>query len=145
MAVVFDNCSENLQSRSSTQSSQRGTEKIAQRKPKGRGFLKRKRRAARFLDPVFCLGIGFAVFQVSPPLGAYIGFAAFSLRVCESDMHEKKRDADMDLIDGLIASKWQAQTVEEFETGGKSHRKVSPPISSGIDEDLKTLIKNLNK
>lgn len=107
-------------------------------------FLKRNRRAGRFLDPLFGLAVGFVVLPFSHPLGVYLVAAAFCLRAFESEIFEKKTSANLDMVDGIIAGQCQAEAVEQFETGGKRTREAGTPVSSGIDEELKALIKKLN-
>ena len=104
-------------------------------------FLRRERRLARFVDPIVCVLIGVAIFQLSHALGAWLVFSGFCLRAYEFSVHMRDRNLSLDILDGMIRSEQQNQTVEEFEaTSGWHTHKDDNGIPTGLGEDVQSQI-----
>jgi hypothetical protein len=97
----------------------------------------RSRRPARFMDPLCCMLIGYAVSHVSHLVGMFLVFSGFCLGSCEHCVHLKQQTLTLDIIDGMIHSEHQSQTVEEFEASSGWHRpKNTEGLPSGLGEDI---------
>jgi hypothetical protein len=104
-------------------------------------FLRRNRRAARFLDPIACAGLGLALLHISHALAMWLIFSAFCLRAYEFMAHDRRQNLELDITDSLIESEIQAQFFER-----KAHGQDASPelpdagIPTGIGGDIKTKI-----
>jgi len=105
-------------------------------------FMRRNRRVARFIDPLFCALVGAACYPLSHALAGWLFFSAFCLRAYEFMIYERDRNLDMDTIDGLINAENQGQTVEHFENAeGTAPRPQSSGIPTGLGYDVQEHIK----
>ena len=108
-------------------------------------IFRSNRRAARFLDPIACAGIGIALFNVSRALATWLILSALCLRAYEFMIHERQHNVELDLTDSLIESESQAEMLESglhpqdssIETHGKA-------IPTGIGDDIRHKIKSPN-
>src|ERR1700742_1728638 len=78
-------------------------------------FLRRDRRDARFIDPLFWIGIGLACMTFLSALAVWILFSALCLRLFEFTMQEKELEKQLDTGDSLIDADIQNQTMEQYE------------------------------
>jgi len=109
-------------------------------------FCRRNRRTARFIDPFVCIIIGAALFPVSRFLAMWLIFSGICLRSFEYVIHQRERNRNLDMIDSLIISEAQGETVERFEEPpGAESQQPDPGIPTGIGDDIKSKIKKLKK
>ena len=106
-------------------------------------FVRRNRRVERFIDPIFFLLIGLAIYPIARALACWLVISALSLRYYEFAIHERDRDLDLDTIDGLINAENQSQTVEQYE----DVQDTRPPqqatgIPTGLGQDVREHIRN---
>ncbi len=103
--------------------------------------LRYERRLERFADP-FAIGvIGYAVVHFSPPLGCWLLLSAVCLRCYEWAIHMRDLNLNMDILDGMIRSEQQNQTVEEFETQSGWHKNAaSGGLPTGLSDDIESQI-----
>jgi hypothetical protein len=100
-------------------------------------FIRRRRRVARFLDPLACFLVGLAAVGLSPALGKWLMFSAVCLRIFEDTVYHRQKDRALDTIDGMVASKIQAETVEHFSKSAQhAHTQNSPGIPTGVGPDI---------
>jgi hypothetical protein len=106
-------------------------------------FCRRNRRMARLIDPIFCALIGLAVFPWSRALAMWLVFSGFCLRSYEYAVHQKQRNMDLDLVDGLIVSERQGQVVEQFEESHDAgQQQPATGIPTGLGQDIQ---ENINR
>jgi hypothetical protein len=104
-------------------------------------ILKAHRRIYRFVDPaaVFIFSMFFGVF-FSEPLARWFAFSSFALFIYEQTLFEKQLDRDLDILDGLVASEVQAETVKHFEgpQPGEEQRTLEETagIPTGVAFDI---------
>jgi hypothetical protein len=104
-------------------------------------FLRHERRLERFADPIFCVLIGFAVLPLSHALGMWLVFSGFCLRAYEYSIYMRDRNLNLDILDGMIRSEQQNETVEEFETKSDWRKNDnSNGLPTGLGEDLESQI-----
>jgi hypothetical protein len=101
------------------------------------GFCRRNRRCARFGDPMIVAAIGFAIFPVSRALGLYLAFSGFCLRAYEHMIFERELNRDLDLLDSMVRSEVQAETVEQFEPTPGAPAQSGGTIPTGAGPDTK--------
>jgi hypothetical protein len=106
--------------------------------------VRRNRRVARYIDPLFFALIGTALLPVSRFLALYLIFAAFCLRACEHIAWSNKRNRDWDLNDSFNLSQQQAETMEQFEQSPAAHPQKSEAIPTGVGSDISKKIKSQN-
>lgn len=100
------------------------------------------RRAARFLDPFFCAGLGMALLNVSRALGMWLIFSAFCLRAHEFTLHERRRNLELDITDSLVESEIQAQFFERRANGqSTSPETPSAAVPTGLGDDIAKKLK----
>jgi hypothetical protein len=105
-------------------------------------FMRRNRRVARFVDPIFCALVGAACYPLSHALACWLFFSAFCLRAYEFMIHERDRNLDMDTIDGLINAENQGQTIEQFENVNQPRQHQQPTgIPTGLGDDVREHIR----
>lgn len=102
-------------------------------------FVRRNRRVARYIDPVFCAGVGLALFPYSRALAIYLVFAGFCLKAYEYQVFDRERHRDLDMMDSLIVSEQQARTLEQYEQAKTAPQQQQPDagVSTGLGDDLK--------
>jgi hypothetical protein len=106
-------------------------------------FCRRNRRIARFIDPFTCMIIGVALFPVSRFLAMWLLFSGMCLRSFEYVIHQRERNRNLDLVDGLIISEAQGETVERFEESpGAQSQQPDPGIPTGLGPDIQEKIKH---
>lgn len=94
---------------------------------------RRNRRAARYIEPFFWAGIGFALLPFSRALAVWLIFAAFCLRGFENQIFERQRNRELDLMDSVIVAENQARVLEQYE---QSQNPPQPQASTGIPTGL---------
>lgn len=104
-------------------------------------FMRRNRRVARFIDPIICTLIGLAVFHFSKFLGGWLIFSAFALRAFEFTVHCNERNRELDTVDGLMRSEYQATVIEQYEQGPWSRPRTEQGVPTGLDDDVRENIK----
>ena len=105
-------------------------------------FCRRFRRVARFVDPFFCILVGFGMLAESTALGCWLIIAGTAVRIFEDAVHRKELNRDLDILDSLILSEVHGGTVETFDDSAPhSPQSSSQPIPTGIAPDIKTSIK----
>jgi hypothetical protein len=100
-------------------------------------FCRRNRRVARFVDPLVCAAVGVALFPVSRVLGLYLAFSGFCLRAYEYMIYERELSRDLDLLDSMVRSEVQAETVEQFEPTPGAPAQSDGAIPTGLGMDTK--------
>ena len=106
-------------------------------------FFRHERRLARFLDPLFCAVVGFALLHVSPALGAWIIFSALCLRLTEFAVYRLELNQKLDMVDGMSFAEVQAGTVEHFaEPPARESRprQSAQGIPTGLGDDIERKI-----
>lgn len=99
------------------------------------GFCRCNRRLERFLDPIVVAAIGFALFPISRTLGLYLAFSGFCLRAYEFMIYERELHRDLDLLDSMVRSEVQAETVERFESAPGAPVPSDSAIPTGAAAD----------
>jgi hypothetical protein len=103
--------------------------------------LRCERRLERFVDPIACGLIGYAVLHLSPALGLWLMASAVSLRSYEWAIHMRDLNLNLDILDGMIRSEQQNQTVEEFEAQSGWHKnEASGGLPTGLGADLESQV-----
>lgn len=104
-------------------------------------FFRRNRRTARFIDPVFIFLCGVVLLPGFPAVGVWLMFAACALGSIEATAHRKQRDMEITMVDNLVFSEYQGETVERFEQAPARQQRQEAPIATGLGDDLKEKIK----
>lgn len=109
-------------------------------------FCRRNRRIARLIDPIVCVLIGVAFFPVSHALAVWLIFSGFCLRSYEYIIHQRERNSELDMVDGLIDAERQGQTVAQFETVSNPRpRQQATGIPTGLGPDVREHIKRRSR
>ena len=91
----------------------------------------------RFVDPFFCIILGFAVLAESTALGCWLIIAGTAVRIFEDAVHRKELNRDLDILDSLIISEVHGGTVEKFDDSAPhSSQSSSPPVPTGLAPDV---------
>ena len=105
-------------------------------------FLRRNRRIARTVDPIFCIIIGVMIWQYFPALGGWMFFSGVCLAGLEGEVHRKERNQTLDMVDSIVASEIQGETVEEFEEDPTpEQQRPTSGVPSGLGDDIHQNIK----
>lgn len=99
-------------------------------------FARRNRRAARYIEPLFWAGLGFALLPFSRALAVWLIFAALCLRFFENEVFQRQRNRDLDLMDSVIIAERQGATLEHYEQAQKPQQQTSTGIPTGLGEDI---------
>jgi hypothetical protein len=100
-------------------------------------FVRRNRRVARYIEPLFWAGLGFALLPFSRALALWLIFAAFCLRGFEDQVFRRLRNRDLDLMDSIIVAEDQALTLEQYEQAHHPpQHQNSPGIPTGLGDDI---------
>lgn len=100
-------------------------------------FVRRNRRVARYVEPVFFAGIGLALLPYSRALAVWLIFAAFCLRGFEDQVFRRERNRDLDLMDSIIVAEEQTRVLELYEQANNPpQHQVSPGIPAGLGGDI---------
>jgi hypothetical protein len=104
-------------------------------------FARRNRRVARFVDPIFCAAVGLMLFPFSRALGMWLVFSGLCLRAYEDQIFRRERNRDLDIIDSLIISEHQSETLEQFEQSqAPAQFQPDAGIPTGLGDDVQTQI-----
>ena len=106
-------------------------------------FLKRERRLARFVDPLFFGMLGAALFQFSPLLGAWIIFSAGCVRIVEQAAYNRAITRELDTVDGLVMSEIQGEQIEQFTAPpqiSEQSKQKPQSIPTGLSADIQQQI-----
>lgn len=106
-------------------------------------FIRRNRKIARIIDPIFCILLGLMMIHVSPMLTVWLLFTGICLRALEDDVHRREKERELDLIDSLIESQHQAQIVDKFDYIPVQPKQSKPGITTGIGKDIEGKIRRL--
>ena len=104
-------------------------------------FFRRNRRTARFIDPMFIFLCGALILPGFRAVGLWLMFAACALVSIEATAHRKQRDREIDLVDGMVFSEYQSDTVEKFEQAPAKKQQQQEAIATGLGDDLKEKIR----
>ena len=108
-------------------------------------FIRRDRRVARIVDPIFWTIVGFLLLPYSRALGIYLIFAASCLRVFEHQLFQRERKREFDMIDSLIEAQGQAQTLDQHEEPQNPQRHFNHPgVPTGLGKDIQKKIQKQN-
>jgi hypothetical protein len=100
-------------------------------------FCRRDRRIARFVDPMFCLLVGIFLLPYSSALGVWLMFAGMAVSCLENSVRKRELLMNLDMVDGLIESHAQGQTVEELRSGPTGQRQQpTPGVPTGVGSDI---------
>jgi len=107
------------------------------------GFIRNERRIARYVDPLVCIVIGFALIRYSVCLALWLLFAGVALRAYEDAVYKRELRQRLDTIDGLVVSEIQADTVERFsdQTAVKPQQQRTG-LPTGLGNDIHERIKS---
>ena len=108
-------------------------------------FVRRHRLIARWVEPLLWFALAYWLAQRGAVAEAlWIGFCAMFLRAAEEYTHRRERNRDMDMVDGLVASEVQSDTVEQFSQSGTSAASAAVAsggaIATGLSPELKALM-----
>ena len=95
-------------------------------------FMRGYRRIYRFLDPLACVIVGLIVMSLSTSLGIWIVFSSIALRIFEEDLFEKALARDLDILDGLISSEIQVESVKHFDGPQPDQKALALEDTAGI-------------
>jgi hypothetical protein len=105
-------------------------------------FIRRNRKIARHFDPLFIMAIGAGLIAYSSALGCWLIFAGLCLSSLEASVHQKEINMQLDMIDGLISSDNQNETVEQLGAIPGGHRKQTRSgIPTGLASDVEQHLK----
>ena len=107
-------------------------------------FSQSHRRINRFVDPIAVCIVGFVALAVSHLLGLWLEVAALFLYVYEQQLYEAMLNHDLDILDGLIASEVQGETVKHFQQAQPEDKVRSiddtAGIPTGVAPDIERLV-----
>jgi hypothetical protein len=110
-------------------------------------FLRKERRVERFLDPAFCLILGFPVAKyLSPALGGWFVFSGICLRAYEAEVYKRELQRELDLVDSMVESENQEEVIEHYSVRieNQSGRSVNG-IPTGCSADIQKTITRRTK
>ncbi len=101
-------------------------------------FVLRHRLIERFIEPPLFGYLGWlCCTYLSTALGGWLIFAAICFFITEASVTERERERQMDMVDGLVASEVQSETVERFSPPADSHAAHSDDvIRTGVSDDI---------
>ena len=99
-------------------------------------LFRRNRRTARFLDPAFIFLCGAVILPGFRALGVWLMFAACALASIEATVHRKQRDMEITMVDNLVFSEYQGETVERFEQAPARQQRQEAAIATGLGDDI---------
>ena len=101
------------------------------------GFVERNRLIPRFVQPAYFFGIGMGIVKAVPALGGWLALAGACLFVTESLAHERLRNEQMDVMDGLANSSIHSETVDRFSPPSDTQENIaSAGIPTGLGADI---------
>jgi len=105
--------------------------------PKLPAFLRRNRRIARTADPILCVTVAMYSWQFFPALGFWLFFSGMCLAGFEGDVHRRDRNQTLDMVDSIITSEIQSDTIEEFEEApNATPQEPAAGIPAGLGDDI---------
>ncbi|TAL00755.1 MAG: hypothetical protein EPO07_09270 [Verrucomicrobia bacterium] len=105
-------------------------------------FLRRNRRDGRFIDPLFCMTVGFILLPYSKALAMWLVFSGFCLRLFEFTVHEREQENELDLKDSLVEAEQNSRTVEQSEhVPDEMPEQSDAGIPTGIGSDISEQVK----
>ena len=100
-------------------------------------FVRRNRRAARYLDPIIFALIGVALLPYSRALATFLVFSAFCLKGSEDLVFRNHRNRQLDLSDSIFIAEQQLKTLEQMEqTQDAPQHQPDAGIPTGLAEDI---------
>ena len=106
-------------------------------------YLRQNRRAARFLDPLVCAGIGFILLPYSRALAMWLIFSALCLRAYEYNIHVVDLEIELDLKDSLIESGRHSEILEQGEPSPDAMpNQPDAGVPTGLGDDIRNQIRN---
>lgn len=99
-------------------------------------FMLRHRRVARYVEPLFWMGIGFVMMPFMALLGFWLIFAGLCLRVYEDAIFRRERNRDMDIGDSVIISQRHAQVIKSQEATPPLPETPQEVIAAGVGPDI---------
>lgn len=105
---------------------------------------KKKRRIGRFIDPMFCVFLGYVFYSFSHPLGYWVIFASGCFADLEHKVHLREFNRSLDTLDGIVHSEVQSRTVERYVEAPKEAKQQQPDagLPTGLAPDIQ---QNLNR
>ena len=105
-------------------------------------YLRQNRRAARFIDPLVCAGVGLALFPYSRALAMWLVFSAFCLRAYEFNIHVRDMETELDLKDSLIESGRHSEILERGEPSPDAMPDLPDAgVPTGLGNDIREHLK----
>lgn len=102
----------------------------------------RDRKIARFVDPIFCVLIGLTLVPYEHILALWLIYSGVCLRNFEYVIFCRERDRKLDLIDSLIVSDNQVQSLAQFDAGfNPGQQPPATGIPTGLAPDIQQHIK----
>jgi len=105
-------------------------------------YLRQNRRAARFLDPLVCAGIGFILLPYSRALAMWLIFSGFCLRAYEFNIHVRDMETELDLKDSLIEARRHSEILEQGEPSPDAMPdQPDAGVPTGLGNDIREHLK----
>ncbi len=100
--------------------------------------LVRMRFGERILEPVVFIATGIMATRFMPVTGCWIMLSGFCLACVEKQALHRQRNEQHDLVDGMIKSEVNSDTVERFSESlpQPPHQQSGAAIPSGLGEDI---------
>jgi hypothetical protein len=105
-------------------------------------FLRKNRRIPRKIDPLVCVIVGVILLPYFTGLGLWLLIAGLCLYGFERDVHRMERNQTLDMVDSIITSEVQSDTVQTFEENtGPTQERPAPAVPSGLGNDIHDTLK----
>ena len=102
-------------------------------------ILRSDRRIERIVEPIVCALVGVLLLSCSKALATWMLLAALCLRAFEEVIYHREFQRKLDMVDGMVASEVQTETVERFSPPPDQtlhHMESVPGIPTGIGGDI---------
>jgi hypothetical protein len=107
-------------------------------------FFKRNRRIESTIDPGLFVVIGFFMHSYTPILGGWLIISGVCLFVTEVAVQHRELNEKQDLVDGMVKSEIQTETVDQFAGAAPAQLRAQAAgsgLSTGIGADIAHKIK----
>lgn len=85
-------------------------------------------KVARWIDPIILMIVGIGIAHFNPVFGAWIAFAALSLRIFEEFRWGKSLDTVMDILDNALEGRNNKEVMQYIQRSDKPGTPPQPPI-----------------
>jgi hypothetical protein len=87
------------------------------------------------------MAVGAVLLPLSAPLGCWIIFAGLCVHAYEETVRRNDFNVSLDMLDGVIASDTQGQTMDRFGRAPDAQTLASRGIPTGIGPDIHSRVK----